>query len=335
MQPAQRNKKKILITGASGFIGRALVERWTGSGAPIKACVRHPVRDPRWGSRVELACLPHIDRFSDWAEHLKDVSHVVHLAGKAHATHRHAGAGSREYDEINHRATEALMRACQQERVERFVFLSSVKVHGDGHPCPYLENDPLAPSDAYALSKQKAEEVIQGIAAQGETEWVILRPPLVYGPGVKANYLALLRLVNSHLPLPLAALNNRRSMIYVHNLADAIISASESPSAAGQVFLVSDGSDLTVTDLISEIARAMKRKPILFPFPPKGLEWLFRMSGRGQAIQKLTRPLTVDIAKIKRQMGWRPPISIKEGIAATVNWYKNQLPEEINKPWQS
>jgi nucleoside-diphosphate-sugar epimerase len=213
------------------------------------------------------------------------------------------------------------MRACQQEGIERLVFLSSVKVHGEGRNRPYREDDPLAPQDAYAHSKRIAEEGIQRLASEGDTEWVILRPPLVYGPGVKANFLALLKLVDLHLPLPLAALSNRRSMIYLGNLVDAIIFAAESPKAAGQIFLVSDDYDLTVPNLLREIAQGMDRPSILFPFPPRGLEWLGRIMGSGETIQKLTRPLTVDTSKIQDMLGWRPPFSVKEGIADTVAWF--------------
>ena len=324
MRPKDGNKKKVLITGASGFIGTALVGDWSASGARIKACVRQPPPEGLWPSRVECVRIPQINRSTDWTEHLQDVNRVVHLAGRAHVTESNAKGGPREYEEINYHATETLMRACQREGIERFVFLSSVKVHGEGRNRPYREDDPLAPQDPYAHSKHKAEKGIQRLAAEGDTEWVILRPPLVYGPGVKANFLALLKLVDLHLPLPLAALGNRRSMIYLENLVNAIVYSAESPHAAGQIYLVSDDCDLTVADLLKEIARAMARPSLLFPFPPRGLDWFGRILGRGESVEKLTRPLTVDISKIKNLIGWHPPVQVRDGITQTVDWFKNE-----------
>jgi nucleoside-diphosphate-sugar epimerase len=317
--------KKVLITGASGFIGKALVDGWSASKARVKACVRRPPPDGPGSLRVEFLCLPHIDRYTDWRDHLEDVNWVVHLAGRAHLRHSDARGGAREHEEINYKATAALMRACQQAGIERFVYLSSVKVHGEGRQGAYREDDPLDPQDAYAHSKRNAEAAIQKIAVDGDTEWVILRPPLVYGPGVKANFLALLKLVDLHLPLPLAALGNRRSMIYLGNLVDAIMFAAESSEAADQIFLLSDDCDLTMADLMREIARAMEQSPMLFPFPTQGLEWCGRILGRGEAIQKLTRPLTVDISKIKNQLGWHPPVRVRDGITATVDWFQNEV----------
>ena len=324
MRPSDRNRKKVLITGASGFIGKALVDCWSPRGAQIKACVRRPPTDQPRPSGIEYLHIPHIERVTNWTDYLQDVDCVVHLAGRVHISGGDPAFRKQDYEEINGNATEALMRACQREGVARFVFLSSVKVHGEGHHCAYQEDDPLAPRDAYAQSKRYAEEAIQRIAAAGDTEWVILRPPLVYGPGVRANFLALLKLIDLHLPLPLAALDNRRSMIYLGNLVDAIMLSAESPEAASQIFLVSDDCDLTVANLLREIARAMERPSMLFPFPPQGLEWFGRILGRGETIQKLARPLTVDISKIKKLIGWHPPVRVREGITETVDWFRNK-----------
>lgn len=323
MPSFRSDNRKVLVTGANGFVGRALVSGLIQSGMAVRACVRHQAQIPPWPPVVDTVRVPTIDRHTDWTPHLQDIGCVVHLAAKAHVVSGAAASDLRQYEEINVKAAEALMTACRSHNIVRFIFISTVKVHGDGIDCAYRETDHLDPQDIYSQTKCQAEEAIRKNAAEGETEWVILRPPLVYGPGVKANFLTLLKLVDLNLPMPMAGLIQRRSMIYVENLVDAITHCIASPKAAGQIFLVSDDFDLTVADLLKEIAGAMGRNPRLFPFPPQYLERIFKMAGRGAVAKKLTRPLTVDITKIKTRIGWQPPISIRDGISATVKWFKS------------
>ncbi len=316
---------KILVTGATGFIGQVLVQKLASSGMFVRACIRRPLPPKLRIPQVETVCSPDIGRDTDWTPYLRNISHVVHLAAKAHSSDIDARDRWPEYEEINYRGTETLLAACQKQNVRRLIFISSVKVHGEGLERAYCEIDPAAPEDVYAQTKWRAEEAIQNNDVRGATEWVILRPPLVYGPGVKANFLALLRLIDTNLPLPLGALKNRRSLVYVGNLIDAIVRVLNHPKAAGHVFLVSDGQDFSMAEHVEHLARALGHRPKLIPLPVQWLVSLAKLVGREAAIMRLIRPLTVDITKIRRELDWRPPFAVSEGIADTVAWFRQSV----------
>jgi nucleoside-diphosphate-sugar epimerase len=232
------------------------------------------------------------------------------------------------YKAINTDATLALARAAAQAGVKRFVYLSSIKVNGEGslqRPAPgrytYTEADPPQPLDPYGLSKWQAEQGLWQIAQETGLEVVIIRPPLVYGPQVKANFLKLLGLAQRGLPLPLGGIDNARSLVFVENLADALCTCLTHPAAAGQTFLISDGEDLSTPELVRCLAQAMKRPDRLFPIPSRVLLWVFSALGRRSMAERLMGSLTVDSTKIRQTLGWQPPYGVDQGLRVTAEWF--------------
>lgn len=311
---------KILVTGASGFVGRALCTALVRRGHQVRAAVRSLHRTHIWEDSITTFEADLADFRPDiWRYQLSGVDILIHLAACAHQNWEKS---VQHYQKVNTDATARLCRLSTDCNIRRFVFLSSVKVCGETSDYPLSANDTPSPQDLYALSKWNAEQQVRAITQGCDCEYVILRPPLVYGPYVRANFLKLLKLAALDIPLPLGSFHNRRSMIYIGNLTDAIIHAMQSPDAAGQVFMLSDGRDLTVAALIKAISMAMGQQPKIFPFPPRGLRWIFNIAGRGALIDKLQQPLTVDTSKIREALGWRPPYSVEEGLQATVDWFK-------------
>ena len=310
----------ILVTGATGFIGRPLCAALLERGYHVRASVRSTDKDHALDERIEcFAADVGNSRPAVWRDALQGVSTLVHLAARVHAP---SSIDDPTYRNVNTLGTSRLCQLAVTCGVRRFVYLSTLKVNGEKSKRPLSENDPPRARGPYALSKWQAEEQIKALTQGENCQHVIIRPPLVYGPQVKANFYRLLQLVSANVPLPLGSLHNQRSLIYVGNLVDAVVCAMESPQAAGQVFMVSDGQDFSVADLIREIAQAMDHKPRLFPFPPNVLLRLFKIVGRGEVIDKLRQPLTVDISKIRQTLGWRPPFSFSQGLSDTVGWFR-------------
>ena len=312
--------RTILVTGATGFIGQPLCRALLARGYLVKALVRSigkayalDERIVRFKGDLEVS-YPHV-----WRDAFQGVDALIHLAARVHDP---SPANNPSFRRVNTLGSARLCQLAVECGVRQFIYMSTIKVNGETAPRPFAENDPPRPQGPYALSKWQAEQQIQTIT-QGQTcRPVIIRPPLVYGPGVKANFYRLLKLVAAKVPLPVGSLHNRRSLIYVGNLVDALIRAMENPQAAGQVFMVSDGQDFSVANLFRAIARAMDRNPRIFPFPPGVLYRFFEMVGRGEVIDKLRQPLTVDISKIRKTLGWRPPFSFSQGLAETVDWFR-------------
>jgi nucleoside-diphosphate-sugar epimerase len=243
----------------------------------------------------------------------------VHLAGAAHLPR---GADPLVFESTNVLATERLAAAAARAGVRRFVFVSSAKVNGErSAERPLREDDPPAPEDAYARSKLEAERRLLAIAKSSALEPVILRPPLVYGPGVKANFLALLRAVDAGWPLPLARVANRRSLVYLGNLTSAIEACLEHPAAAGETFFVADAAAVSTPELALAIARALGRPSRLFAFPPAALALLASLAGQRARLARLAGSLELDTSKIGSRLGWRPPHGFAEGIAETCRWF--------------
>jgi nucleoside-diphosphate-sugar epimerase len=277
---------KVLVTGANGFVGRALAGVLEARGIAWSAATRETVGD--------------IGPTTDWRAALEGCDRVVHLANLAHAR----GIAEEALRAVNVEGTRRLAEQAAAAGVERFVYLSSVKA--------------ARPDDAYGAAKQAAEQALAGI---GGLAWVVLRPPLVYGPGVKANFLALLRAVERGWPLPLASVRNRRSLVYVGNLADAILRCLVAPQAAGRTYAVTDGPPVSTPELIRALARALGRSASLFAFPPALLELAGSLTGRGDTVRRLTRSLEVDGEAIRRELDWRPPFTFEEGIRLTAQWH--------------
>jgi nucleoside-diphosphate-sugar epimerase len=289
------------------------------------------VRGAVWSRGQAATSLPGYEEFlvgdicgdTDWTEVVAGVDSVIHLAAKVHEKNRVTKEELAEYRRVNVDGTERLARMAADTGVKRFIYMSSVKVNGEGGEASYTEDDPPLPSDPYSISKWEAELTLRAVALETGMDVVILRPPLVYGPGVRANILSLLRLVGSGIPLPLGSIDNRRSMIYLGNIIDAVMICITHPRAAGQTFLVSDGQDVSTPALIRMIALAMGKRPLLFPFPPANLRWLCNLIGKGAEIKRLIGSLYINSGKIRQMLGWRPPFSMEEGIKDTVSWYKS------------
>lgn len=297
----------ILVTGARGFVGSALVRRWR-------------LRPSGLTNRLVLPA-QRMSREADFRTDLKGVDAVVHLAARVHVMTDDAQNPLQDYRVVNVEGTRVLALQAADAGVKRFVYVSSVKVNGEATRVgrPFQETDAPAPADAYGVSKWEAEQCLQGLAETTGMEVVIIRPPLVYGPGVKANFLALMTAVRRELPLPLGALHNQRSLVAVENLVDFIDLCLGHPAAANQVFFVSDGCDLSTTELVRELARAMKVGERLMPIPRSILMAAGVVLGKSDKVQRLCGSLQVDISKARNVLGWTPPFSVEAALRSAVS----------------
>jgi nucleoside-diphosphate-sugar epimerase len=307
---------RIIVTGASGFIGAVLCRELLARGHAVRAVVRRASPQAEVPPGLESIEIPDIAGEFDRGGLVGSFDAVVHLAAVVHRAADEAGLRR-----VNVDATRRLAEAAAGS-VRRFVFLSSVKVHGeDSGAGAYGESDTPRPEDAYGKSKLRAEELLTEISARSGMELVVLRPPLVYGPRVKANFLRLLRWVDSGLPLPFASIRNRRSLIYLGNLVDAIVRCVEHPAASGPL-LVSDDEVVSTPELVSRVARSLGRAPRLFPAPPALLRLAGTLLGRSDQMQRLTGNLVVDISKARRLIDWRPRLTLDQGLAETARWFR-------------
>lgn len=303
----------MLVVGASGFVGRALCRHLLTHGHRVIAASRRADGLP---PGTEHRVLGDLGQPQDWAALLSGVDRVVYLAARVHVMNDTAANPLEAYRAVNVRAPLALAQAAARQGVTRFVYLSSVKVNGEQSAVPLTEQDTPAPTDPYGVSKWEAEQQLLALGQERGPEIVILRPPLVYGPGVKANFLQLARAVRLGLPLPLGAVNNRRSMVYVDNLVDAIRFALDTPGLGGQTFFVSDGPDLSTREVVRVLASATGRPARLLGVPPRWLELLGRAVGQPGVVQRLTGSLQVDAGQL-RAAGWQPPFTVQEGLTIT------------------
>ena len=308
---------RILVTGASGFVGRALCAALLQRGHAVRGAVRTTQAGL---DGVEQVVVGSIDGGTRWAGALGAVEVVVHLAARVHVMNDGAADPLAEFRKVNVEGTLNLARQAAAAGVRRFVFLSSVKVNGERTLSgqAFTESDPPAPQDAYGLSKHEAEQGLRQIAAETGMEVVIIRAPLVYGPGVKANFAALVRGVRRGWPLPLGAVRNRRSLVGLGNLVDFIVTCTTHPRAANQTFLVSDGQDLSTADLVRALARAAGVPARLPSVPVWALRGAAALLGKGDAVQRLCGNLQVDITKAREVLGWTPPVSVEEGLRQAV-----------------
>lgn len=310
----------VLVTGAAGFIGRALCDSLSAAARPVRRAVRAAA------DAGDTVAVGDIGPATDWRAALDGVRCVVHLASRTHVLDESAADPLAEYHRANVEATARLARQASGAGVSRLVYLSSIKVNGESTSRPYTEADPARPEDAYGRSKWEAEQALAGIAAETGLEVVVLRPPLVYGPGVKGNFLRLVRLVARGTPLPLRSIANRRSLVYVGNLADAVIAAADAPRAAGRTYLVADPEDVSTPALVRAIARALGTTARLLPCPPALLELGAGLARRRADMARLTGSLQVDAAALTRELGWRPRRSLEQGLGETARWYHSRAP---------
>jgi nucleoside-diphosphate-sugar epimerase len=309
----------VLVTGADGFVGRKLCEALAASGRRVRRALR--AVDPGVADAVAVG---DIGGETDWRAALEDASVVVHLAARTHVLRETAADPLAEYRRVNVDGTRRLAQQAAQLGVRRLVFVSSVKVNGESSEQPFTENDAPRPRDAYGLSKWEAEQALARVAVDTGLEAVVLRPPLVYGPGVKGNFLRLMNLIARGMPLPLASIANRRSLVYVGNLVDAALRAIDAPGVAGRTYLVSDGDDVSTPDLVRALAQALGVAPRLLPCPPAMLMIGAALAGRRAELARLAGSLQVDGSAARRELGWRPRFNLSQGLAETARWYYSQ-----------
>jgi nucleoside-diphosphate-sugar epimerase len=307
---------KILATGANGFVGRALCTESIRQGLTVLAALREE-------SALEN-CTPvvigAIDNATNWSTALSGVDIVVHLAARVHMMNDTAVDPLAEFRQVNVEGTLNLAKQAIKAGVKRFIFVSSIKVNGEQMPFgqPFTALDTPSPQDAYGISKYEAEQGLLTLAKETGLEVVIIRPPLIYGAGVKANFASMMRTVKRGIPLPLGAIHNKRSFVYVGNLVSLIIKCIDHPKAANQVFLVSDGHDISTTELLQACAVALGVKPRLLPVPQKMIEVGAALVGKKAVAQRLCGNLQVDIEHTRRLLGWEPPYTVADGLKATV-----------------
>ncbi len=307
---------KVLITGASGFIGRSLSAELPNHGHTVRVAVRSANVHL---DMFERAIISSMDSETDWSAALNSVNIVIHLASRVHVMYDKVADPLAEFRKVNVDGTLKLAEQAAKVGVKRFIFISSIKVNGERTELdrPFTEEDASNPQDNYGLSKHEAELGLLLIAQQTEMEVVIIRPPLVYGPGVKANFASLIKAVKSKIPLPFGAISNKRSFVYVGNLVSLIARCIHHPAAANQIFLVSDGHDISITELLQGCALALGVKPRLLPISQSLIEVCAALLGKREVAQRICGNLQVDISKSRDLLGWSPPILVSDGLKAT------------------
>lgn len=319
---------RILVTGANGFVGRALCQKLTASGVAVLGTIRSVDQVRELPTGVIPVVLKSLDDLSGLESVAGTLDGVVHLAARVHQMKETALDPLSAFRAVNTQGTTNLAEWAANHRIKRFVFLSSVKVNGEGQSDPqqaYSEADIPAPHDPYGISKWEAEQSLTRLGAETGLQTVILRPTLIYGPNVRANFLQLMKLVRLGLPIPLGGVCNARSLLFVGNLVDAIRISLIHPRAAGQTFLVSDGGDLSTPALIRELAFALNKPSRLISISPKWLEGIGRITGRSATVRRLTGSLCVDSSKIRETLNWQPPFTVSEGLHQTAKWYQSSL----------
>lgn len=318
------SKKQVLITGANGFVGRALCAKASTYPLSIKGAVRSTQSLAADMDSVQISTL---DGNTDWGNALRGINVVVHLAARVHVMNDHSSDPLAEFRKVNVDGTLNLAKQAASAGVQRFIFISSIKVNGESTPLgqPFRADDIPMPIDAYGISKREAEDALRLLASDTGMEVVIIRPPLVYGAGVKANFHSMMHWLNKGLPLPLGAIHNQRSLVALDNLVDLIITCIQHPAAANQTFLVSDGEDLSTSDLLRRMAMALDKPARLLPVPAWLLSCGAGLLGKRAVAQRLCGSLQLDIAKTRQVLNWTPPVSVDEALRKTAQSYKAAL----------
>ena len=306
----------ILVTGAAGFVGCALRRDFQRRGLQFRGATRN-------GGDNTLA-VGSIGASTDWSKALDGVDTVIHLAARVHVMRDTAADPEAAFRETNVDATLCLSRQARDAGVRRLIFLSTIKVNGDetDRDGAFKADDAPAPTDAYGRSKLAAEHALHGLASLGGLDVVVIRPPLVYGPGVKGNFRTMLRWAERGLPLPFGSVDNRRSLVSVDNLTDLIVRCLESPAAGGHTFLASDGQDVSTSEIIRLLSASIGRRSPLVPCPPRILKVLAALVGRGGEMSRLLESLRVDIGATRDRLNWTPPWSMAEAFSrsAAYGW---------------
>lgn len=316
---------RILVTGANGFVGRRVCSLLKEGGYQVRAAVRDMNEDGvDFIQQVvdDVIHVGNIDGGTDWSMALVGVDAIVHLAARVHILQEVSKNPLESFRSVNVLGTERLARAAAVASVKRFVYISSISIHGNSTGVrPYIEDDEAHPHSPYAVSKWEGELSLRVVAKVSKLELVVVRPPLVYGPGVGGNFLRLMNWADKGWPLPLGSIRNLRSFIGIDNLADLIVGCVEHPAAAGETFLVADGEDLSTPDLVRRIAALLCRSARILPFPVGVLRKTASALRMEDVVDRLCNSLQVSSQKARRVLGWRPRISLDEGLSRTAKWY--------------
>jgi len=324
---AEYSGSTVLVTGATGFVGRYLCSRLLEENFRVRGTLLESEYASALISGVEPVTVKHLAADTAWGHALTGVDTIIHLAARVHIMDDPSADPLAEFRKVNVEGTAHLAGEAASAKVKRFVFISSIKVNGDENSAPYSPESPANPSDSYGISKWEAEQALRKIEAETGLEVVIIRPTLVYGPGVKANFLNMMKVVRRGIPLPLASIKNKRSLTYVGNLVDAITICASHSAAAGQTFLVCDGEDVSTPELIRRTANALGVPARLFPVPLSLMQMTGKLTGKSGTVNRLTGSLTVDSSKIRRELGWEPPFTLDEGLRITAEWFNRQFHE--------
>ena len=311
---------RILVTGANGFVGRSVCAALARAGHNLRAAVRDESRAVRLSG--EVICVGALGRHTDWSAAVAGVDAVIHLAARVHVMNETAADPLSAFRAVNVDATQALAEAAVQHGVQRVVYVSSIKVNGEVTSTQaFTPDDTPQPQDPYGVSKWEAEALLCRLAERGGMEVTVVRPPLVYGPGVGGNFRRLLTVIAHGIPLPLASVKNRRSMVYNGNLAAALIMCATHPTAANKTYLVSDGEDLSTPELMRRLGNMIGKQARLLRCPPSLLQVGANLIGKGDEISRLTASLEVDSSRLGTDLDWSPPFSMDQGLADTALWF--------------
>lgn len=328
----------ILVTGADGFVGMPLCRFLRDEGYSVRGAIRHHTEFDNAVAEIDYVPSGHIGSSTDWLPILDRIDCVVHLAARVHTMNDSANDPLAEFRKVNVSGSERLAKQAEEAGVRRFIYLSSIKVNGeetgrrsDGsglhekkvNNC-FSENDIPNPQNPYAVSKAEAEQALLKITAETGMDLVIIRPPLVYGPGVKANFMKMMHWLCMGVPLPLGAIDNKRSLLALDNLVDLIFTCIENPAAANQTFLAGDGENISTTELLHRMGNALGKPARLVPVPHRLLEFGLKMLGKDDMAKRLCGSLQIDISKARGVLGWNPPVSVDEGLTRTAEWYKGR-----------
>lgn len=316
---------RVLLTGATGFVGRSLLPHLKSANFRVRALSRQP----KTGLSPDIEWLPcDLIAAKHFGDALSDIDTVIHLASRVHQFDQNGETALNEYRRNNTEVTRRLAEEAGSKGIRRFIYISTIKVNGEktgildnGQYQRFTETDTPEPEDAYAISKYEAEEALKGVCSNSEMEYVILRPPLVFGPWVKANFLRLIATINKGIPLPLASVRNCRSLMYVENLSQIIERCINHPVAANRLFLVSD-YDISLPDLVRRIGKLLDKRLPLLPCPIALLKFAGYITGKQAVIRRLTESLVIDNSRVKAELSWEPTFSLEDGLRNTLNWYK-------------
>ena len=313
----------ILVTGGTGFIGGHLLPVLHKKNLQITLAVRNDLPE-KLNPDYKVFNVGEIEENTDWTEALKEVDTVIHLAARAHQLNDQAINPEAEFLRINCEGTEALVKQAIASGVKHFIFISSIGAMGTLSEQLLTEKSPCHPDSPYGRSKLQAEQALIELCQDSPMTWTILRPTLVYGIGNPGNMERLMKLVKTGFPLPLGSIKNRKSFVYFGNLVDAIITCINHPNAKNQTFIVSDGDDLSTTDLIRRLGKALRKSPLLLPIPAELLRLTTKLLGKADIGDRLLGSLQVDSSKIRQMLDWTPPYTVDQGLQATADWFKSR-----------